>query len=116
MFNSFFTKNDISSSLIHDISQIYKSCFNTTEIQKIILSHSSDLLPYCTLIYEHENIQKFTKYLEETFKGNEKDLKDFLLRKIESTNQNIFELSLYGYFEDEKLKLFSELLDNLNNG
>jgi len=98
--------------LLVSILEIYKSYFNEADIQEIVLSHSSDFLPYSTIKITTNNIKYLVAFLKQTFAGNEKALSELLLREIKSTNQNIFESSNYNYVDENKLELFIGLIDN----
>ncbi|XP_070493077.1 uncharacterized protein [Chironomus tepperi] len=98
-----------------DVLDIYETYFSLAEIQEIVLSHPSDLM--VKLFFYGYNIDKFVEYMLKIFKGNEKSLKDFLLREVEPTNLNAFELlndiDLYEY-EMNNFNICSDLLESLS--
>jgi len=61
-------------------------------LQEYILSHSSDAVPYITLISYEEDFERFIEFLNKTFENNKSSLKEFIMRKIEPTDLNIFHL------------------------
>ncbi|XP_070505237.1 uncharacterized protein [Chironomus tepperi] len=98
-----------------NVLDIYESYFSMAEIQEIVLSHPSDLL--VELILYGLNIAKFPEYMLKIFKGNEKSLKDFLLREVEPTNLNTFELLKDVDFDEDiidNFKICSDLLESLS--
>lgn len=116
IFHRFMTVPDAASFDI--IKDIYQQHFRQTEIQKIILS-SNDFLYYLIGRVLVGPCTKFVTFLEETFEGNKKLLKEYLERKIKPTNLNIFQ-----YFTDfrgtneelyfQNLQLFTELYEKLS--
>lgn len=99
--------------------EIYQNHFNRTELQKIIFS-SRDFIAYAIIKTEREPFEKFTSYLEELFKGNEKALKENLDQKIKPTNLSALEFvgtltrfnSLYFDLPDN-IKMLTDLYDKL---
>ncbi|KAL7024420.1 hypothetical protein ACKWTF_013032 [Chironomus riparius] len=93
-----------------EISKIYETSFNRTEIQQIIFSGSNEFLPVLMVQGDHDLCEETAGYLERIFIGNKELLKKFLLNEIEPTNLNVFEL--FSDFNDPKncIESFSKLL------
>jgi len=80
------------NEIVDKIQKIYETYFDETELQEYILSHSSDAIPYIVLTSSQAQFKKILHFLVETFQNNLNLLKEFLVRKIEPTSLNIFEL------------------------
>ncbi|XP_070503068.1 uncharacterized protein [Chironomus tepperi] len=94
----------------NDISKIYETYFNRTEMQEIIFS-GTDFLPVLMVQGNHDLCVETAEYLKRIFSGNEDLLKSFLLHEIEPTNLNVFEL--FRDFNDPNncIESFSKLLN-----
>ncbi|XP_070497764.1 uncharacterized protein [Chironomus tepperi] len=87
---SLFSYDNLDS--FNRISNIYDTYFNKTEMQQIIASSSTEFLPIFIVEGYQLLCERFVDYLKELFSGNEDDLQKFLLREIEPTNMNVFDL------------------------
>ncbi|XP_070493647.1 uncharacterized protein [Chironomus tepperi] len=106
-----YLSDDEYGRFIRDILKIYESYFNEKEMQEFVLSHSSDLL--LTLVFLGKYNNGYTEYMSTLFKGNEKQLKEFLLSDVEPTNLNAFELLKDFDENEETIKVFKDLLESL---
>ena len=96
------------------VTEIYEKYLSKNEIQEIILS-STDFLPYLIGKSNENSCEEFVNYLEKLFIGNENLLLEFLDRKVNPTNLDIFEfIEDYKELEDSKSKWFINL-KNLYN-
>lgn len=78
---------------IHDtVVDIYKSYFNTTEIQEIILSSSSDSNLLIFMMSDWSKFKNLIDFLKKCFSGRRNDLEKFLNRPIFPTNLNLIEI------------------------
>ena len=93
--------------------EIYESYFNQTELQEYILSHPTDTLLFFVLIKEKIVFGKICKFLLKTFQNNENLLKNFLIKKIEPTNLNIFDLLIDFDDPEGNLKELSLLFESI---
>jgi len=78
------------SSTSNFTKEIYQNHFNKSEIQDIILN-SNDFFYAVERAYE-DDFKDFIPFLKDLFEGNEKLLRKFLEKKIESTNLSVFEI------------------------
>ncbi|XP_070497777.1 uncharacterized protein [Chironomus tepperi] len=93
-----------------NISKIYETYFNRTEIQEIILSSASDFLPILIVQGSQDLCIETIGYLKELFIGAEEVLKNFLLQTVEPTKLNVFELLSDFFDRNNCLDLFTKLL------
>ncbi|KAL7011727.1 hypothetical protein ACKWTF_014410 [Chironomus riparius] len=72
------------------VGQIYEKYFNRTEIQDIILK-SNEFMIRVIRYADKDTCKQLAEYLKKVFTGNEEALMEFLMRKIEFTDLNIFD-------------------------
>ncbi|XP_070497766.1 uncharacterized protein [Chironomus tepperi] len=94
-----------------EISKIYETYFNRTEMQEIILSSASDFLPILIVQGSQDLCDETIGYLKELFIGDEEVLKNFLLQTVEPTKLNVFELLIDFNDSNNCLDLFTKLLE-----
>ncbi|KAL7011650.1 hypothetical protein ACKWTF_014370 [Chironomus riparius] len=111
-------KWDTEDGLVNDAQQlvpcgsmksieIYEKYFEKSKLREILLK-SNKFLPYFIDQNEDRNHEKFTNWIKNLFDDEKEKLKEFILRKIEPTGMNIFEVMSDKCY---CLKTFSDLLD-----
>jgi len=86
---SLFNSIRYGGSMIQ-VGQIYEEYFNRTEIQKIILN-SNEFMIRVIRYADKDTCEQFFYFLKRIFVGNENALKEFLARKIDNTDYDIFD-------------------------
>ncbi|KAL7014891.1 hypothetical protein ACKWTF_016175 [Chironomus riparius] len=93
------------------VTQLYARKFNSSELQSLVLE-SNDFMLNLLGQTDLDTCRQFSVFLEKIFEGNEKKLKEFLNRRIKTTNFTIF-----NYFPGLKFNVDSKIshLRWLNN-
>ena len=95
------------------LENVYLKYFSLVEIQEILFS-SNEFILHLINQREAKQCEDLVYYLKKIFKGNEKSLEKYLLRKIEPTNFNIFNF-FNDTITDKNVEVFRKLLDYTKN-
>lgn len=88
---------------------LYKTYFNDTELQDLIIAGSKEFIPFLIIVRNTDDCKLYADFLSHLFKGNDSKLAKFLLDPIKPTMLNIFDLLSRLYYSKDNFEIFKRL-------